>query len=154
LYRYRGIIAALFFILVLAFARPTKNRIYPAVFIATGLAIRIWAIGYIGKEARDNKFSTKQKIVNGPYRYLKHPLYWGNLFLVIGVLCLFGVPQWLFILLILVFCVEYLLIIGAEKDYLKTLPKINKKFRVNNIKYELSTIGILIIIYFIYHYIK
>lgn len=174
LYRYRGLIAAPFFLLLLIFSRSVQQsvinhpllfdfaqgRLFPpslrgrilvgGILDLIGLAIRLWAAGYIGQKSRGNKFAGEFKIINGPYRYLKHPLYLGNLFLVLGVILLFN-PSFLFgIFLVILFLIEYTIIINAENSYLRNLTSIKTKFKLSNVKSEISTIIILTVIYIIY----
>ena len=114
------------------------------------MTIRIWAAGYIGKSARGNKFSGQYMITNGPYQYLKHPLYIGNFFLVLGVIILFNPVLWFAILLIILFILEYTIIMLSEINYLQNLPKKEKKFELINVKGEISTMIILIMIFLVY----
>jgi len=46
------------------------------VIAASGEAIRMWASGYVMKN--------KELATNGPYAYVRHPLYVGNILLLIG----------------------------------------------------------------------
>jgi protein-S-isoprenylcysteine O-methyltransferase Ste14 len=147
LYRYRAWIALPFFILLVIFSRPRTPFILPIIFMATGLAIRIWAAGYIGSSARGNTFSGQHMIINGPYRYVKHPLYCGNFFLVLGVVILFNPPIVLAVLLLILFLIEYTLIIMSEQFYVQSLPKKRVHFTVTNLRGELSTIVVLVVMY-------
>lgn len=150
LYRYRGIIAVPFFIILVIFSRPSSPRIAPYIFLATGIVLRVWAAGYIGPASRQNTFAGDYVITNGPYRYVKHPLYLGNFFLVLGVMSLFNPPAWLAIILIGLFIVEYTLIVRAEQNYLTNLPRRNAQFHFGNLKNEISTVLVIIAIYIVY----
>lgn len=150
LFRYRAVIAIPFFIILVIFSKPTHLPLISYILIVFGLLIRIWAACYIGTKSRENKFTTQYIITNGPYRYLKHPLYIGNFLLVLGVIILFNPALWLAILLIASFLLEYSIIIHSELNYLKDLPKKEAEFKLSNSKSEISTILILIIIGLIY----
>jgi len=150
LYRFRGIIAVPFFISLVFFSRPTRLHILPFIFLFTGLVLRMWTVGYIGPVSRQNKFAGHYIIQNGPYRFLKHPLYIGNFSLVVGVIFLFNPPIWLVISLIALFVVEYSIIILSEQKYLKNLLHKEAKFKLINLRGEISTVVVLIIIYLIY----
>ncbi len=150
-YKYRAVIAVPFFIVLVVLSRlPHSLYILSYLLIVTGLLLRIWAAGYIGARSRKKEFSADFVVINGPYHYLKHPLYLGNFFLVVGVVFLFNPPPWLTILLIALFIVEYSMIIYSEMNYLKSLSKKRVKFKLINIKGEISTTLILLIIYLVY----
>jgi protein-S-isoprenylcysteine O-methyltransferase Ste14 len=151
LYRLRAVIAVPFFIMLLVFARPSSSPYVLASFlILTGLLVRIWSAGYIGKQSRKNEFIADFVITNGPYRYIKHPLYLGNFFLVVGVILLFNVPLWLSILLIVLFIAEYSVIIYSEMRFLRSLTRKEADFKLSNVKNEVSTIYLLCAIYLFY----
>ncbi|MBA7499381.1 hypothetical protein ES705_04070 [subsurface metagenome] len=150
LYKYRAVIAVLFFIILILFSKPRHLLMLPGIFIIIGLMLRIWAAGYIGKASRENKYTTRYAVVNGPYHYLKHPLYLGNFFLVSGVILLFSPPSWLGVLIIILFIFVYLIIIYSELNYLKGLSKKEMKFKWINTRGEISTIVVMIVIFLIY----
>lgn len=143
-------IAIPFFVLLVILSRPIHSPILASIFIGVGIFIRIWAGGYIGQRARQNHFSAHYMITNGPYRFLKHPLYCGNLLLVVGVILLFNPPPWFAILLIILFILEYSIIAFSEFHHLKKLPKKRVKFKLTNTRGEISTVIILMIIYLVY----
>ncbi len=149
-YKYRAAIAVPFFIMLVICSRPSNIHILPCVSIVGGLLLRIWAAGYIGPRSRKNEFSAEYMIISGPFHYIKHPLYIGNFLLVLGVILLFNPPGWLMLVLLLVFIVEYSIIIYSEEDYLKDLPKKEVKFMLYNSKGEISTTLILTLILLVY----
>lgn len=150
LYRLRAVSAVPFFIILLVFARPCSLYVLVSFLIVIGLLLRIWAAGYIGKQSRKNEFCADFVITNGPYRYVKHPLYLGNFFLVGGVILLFNAPLWLSIFLIVLFIAEYSIIIHSEMRFLKNLARKEADFKLINVKNEMSTICILCVIYVLY----
>ena len=167
-YRYRAVIAVPFFILLVLLSNPLAskltNNIHPLLFpppfrarimkgdilILLGMAIRIWAAGYIGPKSRSSGFLTDCRIINGPYQYLKHPLYIGNFFLVLGVVVLYNPPVWLATLLLIVFLTEYAVIIIAETSYLKHLSPRAMPFSWQNVSSEISTTVVVALIYSIF----
>lgn len=151
LFRYRAVIAVPFFILLVIFSRPGHINIIPYFIIFTGLIIRFWAAGYIGKKARATNFSTGCWIINAPYKYLKHPLYVGNFFLVLGVVLLFNPAIWFGVLVVIVFLLVYRLIIMSESHYLKDLPETKAHFKLHNCKGEISTIIVVIVVLLIHY---
>jgi len=150
LFRYRAIIATPFFILLVILSKPTNVFTLAIISFLIGIGIRIWAAGYIGIAARSTKFSGQFVITNGPYKYLKHPLYLGNFFLVFGVIILFNPTIWFALLLIFLFIFEYAIIIISEMNYLKNLPKKEVRFALTNCRTETSTIIIMLLIFLIY----
>ncbi len=112
--------------------------------------MRVWAAGYIGIQSREKEFSAEFIIMNGPYHSLKHPLYVGNFFLVVGVVLLFNAPLWLGILLIALFIVEYSIIVYSEINFLHGLTEKVAEFKWVNAKGEISTVLIVCVVYFIY----
>jgi len=138
IYSIRGLIGGAGFILVWLFSRDT--RFFPALFFHfLGVSIRFISAGYIGKHYRDKKIKADKKINKGIYRYLRHPLYIGNLFLVIGTLSLYAPPFWIWSSIILVFIFIYTLFSLKEERFLKTLPETPANFEIKNTLLEKST---------------
>lgn len=150
LYRFRAVIAVPFFMILLVFARPSSLYVLASFLIVIGLLMRIWAAGYIGKQSRKTEFCAEFVITNGPYRYVKHPLYLGNFLLVGGVILLFNAPLLLSVLLIVLFVAEYSIIIHSEMRFLENLARKEADFELINVKHETSTICILCVIYVLY----
>ena len=146
LFRYRAAIAAVFFVILIFYAKPVSS-IIGHISIIAGIGIRLWAAGYIGPEARKREFYAEHRIRSSPYRMLKHPLYVGNFFLVLGVIALYNPSQWLGLFYILLFVVMYSLITISEKQYLKEKPEIEASYRFSNLKGEASTLVVLAVIY-------
>ncbi len=149
-YRYRNIIALPFFVLLVLFSQPGVNTIFAHAFVAAGVLIRLWAAGHIGEKARGRAITAEKRIISGPYYVLKHPLYLGNLFLVSGTILLYNPVFWLGLLIIAVFLLEYSIIIYAEESNLKQLRRERINFSLKNLKGEISTIIILILVYAVY----
>jgi protein-S-isoprenylcysteine O-methyltransferase Ste14 len=76
--RYRVALGGVMALVALVLARPTgRSLAIGAVFVALGLALRIWAAGHVEK--------SREVTSSGPYRYTRHPLYVGSTVLGIGV---------------------------------------------------------------------
>lgn len=139
-----------FFIILVGLARPRDLIIVPIIMTVIGLGIRAWAAGYIGKTARGREFRSQFRITAGPYRFLRHPLYIGNFFLVLGTILLFNPPLWLAAIVIMLFLIEYGFFVYAEEKFLKDLPKQPEKFAFRHLRHELSTWLVVAIVWAVY----
>jgi len=96
--RYRQFIGIAFVVLVTVAGHPTDGLFWTGAVVAcSGTAVRLWASGHIKK----NKVLAN----DGPYQYVRHPLYVGNILLGCGF-CLASGLWWsgpLFILILLLF---------------------------------------------------
>lgn len=153
LFRYRGAIAVPFFIFLVLLGQAPRYKSIPYIFILCGETLRIWAAGYIGKTARAASFETKYRIANGPFKYLKHPLYMGNFLLVIGVVLLFNPPLPYAIFLIMFFVIEYSIIIVGEMHHLRTTARKDRRFSIRNAACEGSTLLVIIVIILIHLFV-
>ena len=96
--RYRQFVGIAFVILVSIVGQPNKTLLITgSVLIILGITIRLWASGHIKKN--------KVLATNGPYAYVRHPLYVGNITLGSGFALAsglwWGIP--LFILILFIF---------------------------------------------------
>jgi hypothetical protein len=116
LFRWRGVIGFVAFGLVFWLARPTFGSCLLGLpIIIVGLAVRFWASGYIGIEGRAREIGASRRIVSGPYRVLRHPLYIGNFLLVAGMLVALRPAVWLGMVVLAGFLAEYGFIVAAEE---------------------------------------
>lgn len=97
--RYRQFVGIMFIILVSAVGKPSGLILVPGtIFVLLGIAVRMWASGHIKKN--------KALATDGPYAYVRHPLYVGNILLGIGF-CLASGLWWSFPLFILIMLAFY-----------------------------------------------
>jgi protein-S-isoprenylcysteine O-methyltransferase Ste14 len=146
LFRYRAWIAVPFFVLLVLLSRPVVYPFLAYTLVITGLVIRLWAAGYIGVSARGTSFATRFRITTGPYKFLRHPLYLGNFFLVIGVATLFNPPLIYGLMIMALFIVMYGVIMLSENMYIEQLSEKKVKFNLRNCKGEISTLLVLLVI--------
>ncbi|MFZ1199787.1 MAG: isoprenylcysteine carboxylmethyltransferase family protein [Desulfobacterales bacterium] len=96
--RFRQFIGIAFLVLVTLAGAPVAGLFWLGVAVAgVGIAVRLWASGHIKKN--------KALATDGPYAYVRHPLYVGNILLGCGFSLASGL-WWsgpLFILILLVF---------------------------------------------------
>jgi len=148
-YRYRAIIAVPFFIVLILLSKRPYSLAVPVALTVLGLVLRSWAAAYIGKGSRGTMIAAEYRIINGPYRFYRHPIYFGNLLLVYGTVILFN-PGILFsILVIFLFLVEYSIIIKAEDGYLKNIEPEMVRFSFKTMAHELSTVAVMAVIFII-----
>ena len=104
------------------------------LLLAAGELFRIYTVAFIGTVSRTRSDSTGQKLVtNGPFSFVRNPLYVGNFFIVFGF-AVFAANLTLLALTVLLFAVQYYFIVryeeyiltgkfGAEyKDYCRRVP--------------------------------
>ena len=148
LFRWRGVIGFLAFGVVFWLARPTFGSCLLGLpIVLVGLAIRFWASGYIGIAGRVREIGGQReergvrreeggrphrRIVTGPYRILRHPLYIGNFLLVVGMLLALRPAVWLAVAVLVGFTVEYTLIVAAEEKDLACRRIQNPESRIQN----------------------
>ena len=73
----RQLFAILFVVLVSVLGEPNLILYIAGIpFIFLGIVIRMWASGHVKKN--------KMLATDGPYAYVRHPLYVGNILLLVG----------------------------------------------------------------------
>ena len=90
---------------------------FPLVIL--GEALRLWGVSYAGEYTRARDVNIPQLVTEGPFAYLRHPLYVGNFFLVMGF-CLIGWAwmPWMLLVAFVLFWVQYSFIILLEEAHL------------------------------------
>jgi protein-S-isoprenylcysteine O-methyltransferase Ste14 len=86
-----------------------------------GIAIRVLTIGHTpsGTSGRNTKSQVADKLnTTGMYSLLRHPLYFGNFFIILGVV-LFTRHIWVIIIYPLIFTLYYERVIFAEEAFLR-----------------------------------
>jgi protein-S-isoprenylcysteine O-methyltransferase Ste14 len=140
LFRWRGVIGGVAYLVVLVLGRPTVASCLQAVpFLAVALALRFWAMGFIGIAARASEVEVERRVTGGPYRLLRHPLYVGNLLLVLGVLAALRPALVPVLAVAVLFLVEYGLIIAAEEKSLAGVQRTSGRFSPGNALHEWRT---------------
>ncbi|HPZ09000.1 MAG TPA: isoprenylcysteine carboxylmethyltransferase family protein [Candidatus Eremiobacteraeota bacterium] len=107
-----------------------------SLIIFAGEALRIWGVGYAGKTTRSHKVEAPYLVTNGPYAYVKNPLYLGNFLIGTGfsLMASGGVSNLLKIFIIFFFLFSAMLVYGTivplEERFL------SEKFGTEYIKYN------------------
>ena len=100
-------------LLGLLIARPTPLSIaLGAVPVVLGIAIRVWASGFLDKGGA--------LCVAGPYRCVRHPLYLGSLLAALGFVVMMNVI-WGWIIILPAFLLLCALQVVAEERHLRSL---------------------------------
>jgi protein-S-isoprenylcysteine O-methyltransferase Ste14 len=83
------LLLSVFFVVI---ARPVDWLLYPATVVAiAGIGVRLWASGFIVKN--------EQLATNGPYAFVRHPLYVGNILILFAFAAASGL-WWAFLIVI------------------------------------------------------
>jgi protein-S-isoprenylcysteine O-methyltransferase Ste14 len=123
LYIYRGYTPVPFFIAGVVVANPREDlMIFGAILMAFGELLRIVSVGYLGVSSRAREIVAEKLVTNGPYAYIRNPMYTGNMFLYMGASIFAGgwLPFMLY-LVILFFSIQYSLSVKYEESGLKEL---------------------------------
>ncbi|MBI4550654.1 MAG: isoprenylcysteine carboxylmethyltransferase family protein [Candidatus Latescibacteria bacterium] len=108
-------------VLVLIMADPSPASLAAGGFITlAGESIRLWAVGYAGSATRTRHVGASVLITNGPYAYVRNPIYDGNFILSLG-LCIMAWAWMPYMLLVFVlaFGIQYGLIVSLEEAHLR-----------------------------------
>ncbi len=123
LYKYRGYTPAPFFVAGIILVNPRQDlMIFGAILMAFGELLRIISVSYIGVSSRAREIVAEKLVTNGPYAYLRNPMYTGNMFLYMGASIFAGgwLPFMLY-LVILFFSIQYSLSVKYEESGLEDL---------------------------------
>lgn len=105
--------AVLFVLLVSLLGQPQEMLLYVGTAIAiVGMAIRMWAAGYVMKN--------KELATTGPYAYVRHPLYVGNILLLLAF-SLASSLWWSYLLMAFLLWFYYPPTISYEDNKLKNI---------------------------------
>jgi protein-S-isoprenylcysteine O-methyltransferase Ste14 len=111
--RYRQFIGISFLLLVTVAGSPKASLYWPGSLVAiAGIAVRLWASGHIKKD--------KELATDGPYMFVRHPLYVGNILLGVGFSMACGL-WWGFPLFVGILLAFYPQAIKSEDEKLRQL---------------------------------
>jgi len=85
--------------------------------VVMGESLRLWALRYIGKFSRTTKRKGRMLITDGPYAFMRNPLYSGNLLILLGFTILSELI-WFIPIVIILFYLQYNCIIFWEEKTL------------------------------------
>jgi protein-S-isoprenylcysteine O-methyltransferase Ste14 len=125
LFKSRGYTPIPFLLIALIFSNPQKILIIIGIFmILLGEFMRLWGVSYAGSVTRTREAGAPELVSNGPFSYVRNPLYIGNILIYVGAIILSGVWfPYLSILVFLFFYIQYTFIISHEEEKLEELFK-------------------------------
>ncbi|MCX5781501.1 MAG: isoprenylcysteine carboxylmethyltransferase family protein [Elusimicrobia bacterium] len=122
LFKYRSYTPIPLLLIMLIFSMPSILSISIGLMIMLlGETIRFWGVSIVGVETRVTKtgVGATSLITNGPFAYVRNPLYIGNILLYVGA-CVMSMAlfPWLLIATVIGSYVQYYFIIRLEEEYL------------------------------------
>ncbi len=110
------------FLLLLVFCRFRESSNVAAwppglALIGLGEGLRLWSVAVIGKESRTRGSGATRLVTQGPYAYVRNPLYLGNLLLTLGATCISKL-LWMLPIVFALYLIQYVPIILWEEHNL------------------------------------
>ena len=122
LFKYRSYTPIPFLILMVAYQQSNVWSLPLGLLIAIcGELIRLWGVSWAGSETRTTgKVGGTYLVINGPYAYVRNPLYVGNILIYFGLgIMSFALFPYLQIIALAFFVFQYHEIIKEEEGFLK-----------------------------------
>lgn len=130
LFKYRSYTPIPFILLMVIFARPALSGILVGfVIVLLGEFIRLWGVSHAGSETRTTDgVGSSRLVTNGPFAYIRNPLYAGNILIYFGV----GIMSWagfpyLPLVTLVYFIFQYTMIVNLEEEHL--IQKYGEEYR-------------------------
>jgi protein-S-isoprenylcysteine O-methyltransferase Ste14 len=121
LFRLRSIAPIPFYIICLLFGQFNWFFFLSGlIMILTGEGIRFYSVGFIGKMSRKlDHPAAITLMISGPYQWVRNPIYTGHILIYLGFTLLSNVfLPYFSVITVLVFWINYSLIIRFEENYL------------------------------------
>ncbi|MCK9426132.1 MAG: isoprenylcysteine carboxylmethyltransferase family protein [Ignavibacteriaceae bacterium] len=122
IFTYRSYTPIPFLILMVAYQQSNVWSLPLGLLVAIcGELIRLWGVSWAGSETRTtNKVGGTFLVINGPYAYVRNPLYVGNILIYFGLgIMSFALFPYLQIIALAFFVFQYHEIIKEEEGFLK-----------------------------------
>ena len=121
IFKYRSYTPIPFLLVMIWFAQPTVlSLVIGFAVVFAGELIRFWGVSIVGAETRTTgTVGGTFLITNGPFSYVRNPLYVGNMMLYVGVgIMSMALFPWMLLVAIAWFYLQYYLIVTREEEYL------------------------------------
>ncbi len=122
MFEMRGYTPIPFILLMLLYARPTPLSLILGFSVACcGEVIRLWGVSVAGTETRTTgRVGGTHLFIDGPFGYVRNPLYVGNMLMYIGVgVMANALTPYLVAGAFGFFLIQYSLIVTKEEEYLR-----------------------------------
>ena len=126
-----------FILVMLVFAHPTAGSLAAGFVLALlGEAVRFWGVSIAGTETRTTgTVGGTHLFVDGPFGYVRNPLYVGNMAMYVGVgIMANALAPYLVLIAIAFFLIQYWLIVKKEEEYLSETFGDEYKRYVQNVR--------------------
>jgi protein-S-isoprenylcysteine O-methyltransferase Ste14 len=122
-FQYRGFTPVPLVLIVLIFAQPNLHSFLWGLFwMLLGELIRIWGVAYAGGATRTRQVGAPYLVTDGPFGYVRNPLYIGNIIMYTGATLMANVwIPWLIFIVWVFFSIQYYFIIDLEEEKLSEL---------------------------------
>ena len=104
-------------ILILLFVQQTTvlGATIGTLCVLLGEALRIYSVAFIGSISRTRKSHVGSRLIQeGPFQWVRNPLYVGNFFIALGF-SMFSGKLWFVLLMLIAFAVQYSFIVTYEE---------------------------------------
>jgi protein-S-isoprenylcysteine O-methyltransferase Ste14 len=120
-FKYRSYTPIPFLIPLIIYARPTiPALVLGTLIIVCGELLRFWGISYAGGETRTRNLGASVLVTQGPFSYVRNPLYLGNILIYFGISIMANsLFPFLQITAVVFFYIQYLYIIKEEEIFLR-----------------------------------
>lgn len=122
-FQYRGFTPVPLVLIVLIFAQPNLHSFLWGLFwMCLGELIRIWGVAYAGGATRTRQVGAPYLVTDGPFGYVRNPLYIGNMIMYTGatIMANLWIP-WLIFIVWIFFSIQYYFIVDLEEEKLSEL---------------------------------
>lgn len=120
LFKYRDYTPIPLILMILIFAEPTvTTAVLGLISVFLGELTRVYSVAFIGSISRTRKDRTGGRLIKeGPFSFVRNPLYVGNFFITLGV-AIFAGSSALVALTVALFAFQYYFIVQYEEELLR-----------------------------------